>query len=80
MVFSLTDVDEVSKILKWMKNKSCGHDGLSNKILNPCSPVIDENLAFAINKGFTARTFHDCLKTAIVRALFQKREKMSQQN
>ena len=58
-----------------MKNKSCGHDGLSNKILKPCSQVIDENLAFAINKEITERTFHDCLKTVIVRALFQKRGK-----
>ena len=42
---------EVTKIIKLMRNrKSSGHDGIDNKILKCCPPVIDTVIAKVLNR------------------------------
>ena len=46
MVLIITNKTELTKMIKLMRNKkSLRHDGISNKILKYCSPVIDTVIA-----------------------------------
>ena len=42
-----TDLQEEAKIQQKMENKSSGPDGISNQIIESCSPVIESCIAFA---------------------------------
>ena len=75
MFLQPTDQWEVVKILKQMKNKSYGLDGISNEILKCCSPVIEPAIAAAFNKCIEERTFPKCLKIAkVIRSQYSKKE------
>ena len=56
-----------------MKNKkSCGEDGISNEILNCCSPIVDEYIAIAFNKCILEKTYPTCFEVAKVIPLHKK--------
>ena len=64
-----------------MKNKkSYGLDGISNEILNCCSPVIEPAIAGAFNKCIEERTFSKCLKIAKVVPIFKKGDRRNPEN
>ena len=73
MLSSKTNEQEVSKILRKMKNKkSAGFDGVSNETLKCCSPIFECYLAEAVNKCITEEIFPECLKVPKVIALYEK--------
>ena len=81
MFLQPTDQWEFAKILKQMKNKkSYGLDGISNEILNCCSPVIEPAIAAAFNECIEERTFPKCLKIVKVIPVFKKGYKRSPEN
>ena len=52
MIQGLTDVNEVTKLIRKIKTKrSTGHDPISNKILDTCLPKIEHYLVEAINQA-----------------------------
>ena len=74
-------LDEISKIIKSMKNKkSTGHDGINNEILKCCSPVIEPYLVEAFNDSIQCGIFPDCLKVAKVIALYKKGDRTNPEN
>ena len=71
MVLNYTNELEVSKIVASLKNKkSSGHDGVSNKILKSCSPIIEKFLVRSFNNCIEKQFFPECLKIAKVLPLF----------
>ena len=48
-----------------------GHDGLSNKMVKLCAPVIMKLMVVCFNEMFTEETFPDICKIAKVIALFK---------
>ena len=72
-VFTLTNKIEVGPILETLKNKkSTGHDGLSNEILECCSPISEKKLTEIIRTAIDERKFPRVLKIAKVRAQYKK--------
>ena len=59
-----TGVFEVASIIKALKNKSCGMDGISSEILKSCSPITARHLALAFNKCIDEGVFPDIFKIA----------------
>ena len=73
MVLNYTNELEVSKIVASLKNKkSSGHDGISNKILKSCSPIIEKYLVARFNNCIEKQFFPECLKIAKLLPLFKK--------
>ena len=72
MVLNYTNELEVSKIVTSLKNKkSSGHDGISNEILESCSPIIEKHLVGSFNNCIEKQFFPECLKLAKVLPLFK---------
>ena len=81
MVLTETTPNEVSKILKTLKNKySTGPDGISNAILKCCSPIIETYLCTFINRCIREQVFPQQLKIAKVIALYKKDNKLLPEN
>ena len=65
MVLNHKNELEVSKIIASLKNnKSSGHNGISNKILNCSSPIIEKYLVGSFNYCIEKQFFPGCLKIA----------------
>ena len=81
MVLNKTNIDEITAILKKLKNKrSTGPSGISNEILKLCSPVIEPYICKIVNKCIEEETFPDCLKVAKVISLYKKGDKTIPEN
>ena len=71
MVLNYTNAFEVPKTVASFKNKkSSGHDGISTKILESCSPIIKN--CFSFNNCIEKQSFPECLKIAKVLPFFKK--------
>ena len=64
---------DILNIINNLKNKnSCGHDGISTKMLNYIAQEICEPLATITNKCITTGKFPDILKIAKVKPFLKK--------
>ena len=81
MVLSHTNEDEVSKVLRKLKNKkSAGHDGISNEILKCCSPIVEPFLVDIFNKSIDQGVFPSSLKLTKVIPLYKKGDYSNPEN
>ena len=81
MVTNPTNSQEVTKILKHLKNKkSSGHDGISNEILKCCSPVIEPILAKIFNEMVESSIYPDWMKLAKITPLYKKGDRNLPEN
>ena len=72
-IFSSITTHEVSKALKLIKSSSsCGHDGISNKLLKMLLPVISEPLAQIFNECIELNYFPEQLKIARIIPLYKE--------
>ena len=67
MVLNHTNEMEVATLMARLS-----HDGTSSKILNSCSPIIEEYLVGSLNDCIIKHIFPDCLKIAKVIPLFKQ--------
>ena len=68
-----TSPEEIAQIIRRMKNKtSSGYDGISNVILQCCSPMVKEHLYKAFNECLKIGSFPECPEIAKVIALPKK--------
>ena len=73
--FCLYDLDDTAKVIKSLKTKdSCGHDGISVKLLKDISPGILLPLTIIINQSLITGIFPDTLKIAKVIPLYKKED------
>ena len=81
MVLQKTGCDEVRSKFKKMKNKkSTDHDGIRNKFLKLCSPIIQPYLVHAVNKAIETKCFPKNLKEAKVFVLSKEGDTSSPDN
>ena len=72
-VFFPTDIHEMAKSIKNLKNKHLiGHDGLSNMMVKLCAPVIMKLMVDCFKETFITETFPDICKIDQVIVLFKK--------
>ena len=71
--FSLVSETDIETVLSKLKPKtSCGHDGLSIKLLKGASSSICRPLALIINQSLSSGIFPDKLKLAKVIPIYKK--------
>ena len=81
LFLEITGALEVASVIKTFKNKKgCGMDGISNKILKCCSPIIERHLARASNECIDEGVLQDISKTFKVVPLFMEGEKKDPTN
>ena len=81
MVTTPTNLQEIARILKHLKNKkSSGHDGISNEILKCCSPVIEPILAEIFNEMIEFSIYPDWMKLAKITPLYKKGDRNLPEN
>ena len=65
MVQTYTNDEEVNKVMRRVQHtKSTDIYGITNEILESCSPVIERYLIIEINQCFTGHDYPDCLLIA----------------
>ena len=70
---SLVDENHIAKTLASLRTKnSCGHDGISKKLLKFISPALLKPFTIVINQSLITGIFPDKLKIAKVIPLFKK--------
>ena len=70
--FELVSEDDIKELVNNLPSKpSCGHDGISNKLLKACKQEICKPLTLIVNQMLSTGIFPDYLKTAKVIPLFQ---------
>ena len=73
MTLTPTTFNEISKIIKSLKNKSSsGYDEIPLKILKVSIPFIKSPLTYIINKSITNDIFPECLKYYQINPVFKK--------
>ena len=73
LFFSPISEETVMKLLNKLKPKnSCGHDGISPKLLKASKNIICKSLTLTINQALTNGVFPDTLKIAKIIPLFKK--------
>ena len=73
MSFSQISEEAVMEVLNNLKQKlSCGHDGISSRLLKASKNVICKPLTLIINQTLTSGIFPDTLKIAKIIPLFKK--------
>ena len=72
--FSQVDEDEVSKLVKQMKNKSCQLDPVPTWFLKQCLPALTPVLCQMINLSFRFCEVPDDMKLAMVTPLLKKND------
>ena len=75
-----TKEKEDYEILHGMKNKSSGHDGISNEILKCWSPILEPFLVRIFNQCITNYIFPECFKIVKVIPLYKKGDKTDPHN
>lgn len=81
MDFQKLSVQQVCEIVKNLKNKdSCGHDGISVKLLKHIFPIIANTITTVLNQCLQANTFPDQLKIAKIAPIFKTGEKNKFEN
>ena len=74
--FELVSEDDIMELINNLPSKpSCGHDGISNKLLKACKQEICKPLTLIVNQMLSTGIFPDYLKTAKVIPLFKKGKK-----
>ena len=72
--FSQISEEAVMEVLNNLKQKlSCGHDGISSRLLKASKTVVCKPLTLIINQTLTSGIFPDTLKIAKLIPLFKKR-------
>ena len=70
--FELVSEDDIKELINNLPSKpSCGHDGISNKLLKACNQEICKPLTLIVNQMLSTGIFHDYLKTAKVIPVFK---------
>ena len=70
--FELVSEDDIKELINNLPSKpSCGHDGISNKLLKACNQEICKPLTLIVNQMLSTGIFPDYLKTAKVIPLFK---------
>jgi hypothetical protein len=81
MTLSPTSTNEISKIIRSLKNKnSYGYDEIPIKILKVSIPFIKYLLAYIINKSLTNGIFPACLKYSQMNPTFKSGDKSDMSN
>ena len=81
MSFSQISEEAVMEVLNNLKQKlSCGHDGISSRLLKASKNVICKPLTLIINQTLTSGIFPDTLKIAKIIPLFKKGDKTLLEN
>jgi hypothetical protein len=76
-----TITNEISKIIKSLKNKSpCGYAEIPLKILKISIPFIKSPLTYIINKSITNGIFPACLKYSQIKPIFKSADKSDMSN
>ena len=63
-LFCPTDESEVSIVIEKLKKTSDGHDGINNRMVMFCAPIILLFLTFCFNQCFNASVFPEICKIA----------------
>ena len=72
MSFSQISEEAVMEVLNNLKQKlSCGHDGISSRLLKASKTVVCKPLTLIINQTLTSGIFPDTLKIAKIIPLFK---------
>ena len=81
MSFSQISEEAVMEVLNNLKLKlSCGHDGISSRLLKASKNVICKPLTLIINQTLTSGIFPDTLKIAKIIPLFKKGDRTLLEN
>ena len=81
MSFSQISEEAVMEVLNNLKQKlSCGHDGISSRLLKASKTVVCKPLTLIINQTLTSGIFPDTLKIAKIIPLFKKGDKTLLEN
>ena len=81
MSFSRISEEAVMEVLNNLKQKlSCGHDGISSRLLKASKNEISKPLTLIINQTLTSGIFPDTLKIANIIPLFKKGDKTLLEN
>ena len=72
MNFEPTTADEVTKIIKEMKTKSCELDSLPTSLLKKALPYVTKTITSIMNISLEQGVFPDSWKVAIIRPLLKK--------
>ena len=81
MSFSQISEDAVMEVLNNLKQKlSCGHDGISSRLLKASKNVIYKPLTLIINQTLTSGIFPDTLNIGKIIPLFKKGDKTLLEN
>ena len=81
MSFSQISEEAVMEVLNNLKQKlSCGHDGISSRLLKASKTVVCKPLTLIINQTLTNGIFPDTLKIAKIIPLFKKGDKTLLEN
>ena len=81
MSFSQISEEAVMEVLNNLKQKlSCGHDGISSRLLKASKTVIFKPLTLIINQTLASGIFPDTLKIAKIIPLFKKGDKTLLEN
>ena len=81
MSFSQISEEAVMEVLNNLKQKlSCGHDGISSRLLKASKTVVCKPLTLIINQTLTSGIFPDTLKIAKIILLFKKGDKTLLEN
>ena len=81
MSFSQISEEAVMEVLNNLKQKlSCGHDGISSRLLKASKTVVCKPLTLIINQTLTSGIFPDTLKIAKIIPLFKKCDKTLLEN
>jgi len=81
LFFSYTTIEEVTKIIKNLKNKTTKDIyGLSVTLLKEIEPIISKHLSNIINKCLSEGIFPDQLKHAKITPIFKKGDKNDESN
>jgi exonuclease III len=71
-VFRSTTADEISKIIKHLKDKQCDLDPLPTSLLKKCLPVLTPTISNIVNLSLSTGDFPCCFKQSIVTPLIKK--------
>ena len=81
MSFSQILEEAVMEVLNNLKQKlSCGHDGISSRLLKASKTVVCKPLTLIINQTLTSGIFPDTLKIPKIIPLFKKGDKTLLEN
>ena len=81
MSFSQISEEAVMEVLNNLKQKlSCGHDGISSRLLKASKTVIFKPLTLIINQTLASGIFPDTLRIAKIIPLFKKGDKTLLEN